>query len=352
MADVLLLCVHADAQRAVVLAEELEIAGFSVEGASAGQSALHACNVALLVWTKESAESGLFHDAAQLAARSGKVIVANFTGAAHPWGRAANIDMARWDGDPEHVSVDLLINAVMRRTARKRRPAADFASCYMQMRAVHGADDYMARDEPEPPIESAPAAPIIELAAVTKANPFAEDKWVFGAPPPSRKMQWRGRAALSAVVAAAVMLAGSFLTAPNPAQTLAASAYAEPLSAPAASAEAISFEDALATTPLDMTPTEAPVSEPRYGREPAAAPQLASAPAQRAEANAEPQAVPIALPVTAPARAAPRLTPISAVIAPQPVARATAPRSSADDLNRREAARLQALFAQQDASAI
>jgi len=349
MADVLLLCVHADAQRAVVLAEELEIAGFSVEGASAGQSALDACSAALLVWTKDSAESGLFHDAAQLAARSGKVIVANFTGAAHPWGRAANIDMARWDGDPESVAVDLLINAVMRRTARKRRPANDFASCYMAMRAAHGAGD-AEEDHAAPPAER-PAAPVIELSAASKSDPFAQEAWLFGAPPPTRHVQWRGRAALSAVVAAAVMLAGSFLNAPSPAETFAASAYAEPLAAPApALDQAISFEDALATTPLDLTPTEAPVSEPRFGREPAAAPaETAPRPVRRTVAQAAPAAAPVALAL--PARAAPRLTPIDAVVT-QPAPRAQPRRTDADWLNQREAERLRALYATQDAPAI
>jgi len=328
MADVLLLCVHADAQRAVVLAEELEIAGFSVEGASAGRAALESCAAVVLVCTKDALESGLFLDAAQSAALTGKVIVANFTGAPHPWRRASNIDMSRWDGDPENVAVDVLINDVMRRTARKRRAPADFAQCYVAMRHDTPAED--AEDNPPTPafafVASREPAPVLELTAAD-AEPFHAETSQFGAPAPARP-QWRGRAALSAVVAAAVMLAGSFLGAPNSPERFAAAAYAQPLSAPMPAAEAISFEDALATTPLDLTPTEAPTSVPRYGREPAAAPRVA------------PPAPLRAAPVIA---NAPRVTAISAVVTPAAPARAPA-QSESELLNQREAARLHALY--------
>jgi hypothetical protein len=124
MADVVMVCVREDIERAEALAEMFDDFGFSVSDV-ADDETLRWCGAGVVVWTDAAKASVGLSAAVERVMASGKGVVLNFTNAVAPDGAALCFDMTAWNGDPDDVSLDRLFFALDRMmiVARASRPA-------------------------------------------------------------------------------------------------------------------------------------------------------------------------------------------------------------------------------------
>jgi hypothetical protein len=124
MADVLLVCVRHDIERAEALAEMFDDFGFSVSDV-ADDDTLRWCGAGVVVWTEAAKASAELGAAVARVMATGKGVVLNFTDTAAPEGAALCFDMTDWNGDPDDASLDRMFFALDRMmiAARASRPA-------------------------------------------------------------------------------------------------------------------------------------------------------------------------------------------------------------------------------------
>lgn len=327
MADVLLVCMSDDAAPAEALAQRLEAEGHRIDGVRSLADAWGDCAAGVVLWSPASVRSGAFLEVAHAFVSARKAVIVSILDGLEDVPESVDgapfISLAKWDGDAEDPALDQVCDAVERLAAPSWRRWLS-----IDERQPDFVDMYMARyrrpPQDEQPIEL--VAPWREPSAEPQRN---ED---LPAPPPVRRRAAPKRdlrvllasAAIAIAALSGVLQTGSAHQAAFPTFG-AAAAYAEP-------AQVVSLQEAMAErVTLDAAPQES--AGWSRGREPASMPmveapaprQLDIAPAPRAES----------LPAAAVTETAVR---------PEPVA-ATRASSSADWLNRQEAARLRDLAA-------
>jgi hypothetical protein len=118
MADVLFVCVRADIERAEMLADAFEAAGFSVDGAPADHADVNDAGAAIIFWSEASLRSREFLATAQryMVAGNALVVCLNDAPPVTQVDGAPLFDLSDWDGEPEQLAsllraVDRKINA-------------------------------------------------------------------------------------------------------------------------------------------------------------------------------------------------------------------------------------------------
>lgn len=159
MADVLFVCVGADAARAEALADVFENAGFSISDDNVSAESMARNHVCLIVWSRVAMESPAFNRAMADAISADKAIIACVSGPDDITLAAPTFDISAWAGDPDDAALDELFDAVDRMAPRIETPEAAF--------------------EPAP-------EPVVRLVAKAPAESEAETK-----PKPARKKKKR-----------------------------------------------------------------------------------------------------------------------------------------------------------------
>jgi hypothetical protein len=113
MADVVLVCVRQDIERAEALAEMFDDFGFSVSDVS-DDDALRWCGAGVVVWTEAAKASAELSAVVTRVMATGNGVLLNFTDTAAPEGAALCFDMTEWNGDPDDASLDRMFYALDR----------------------------------------------------------------------------------------------------------------------------------------------------------------------------------------------------------------------------------------------
>lgn len=124
MADVVLMCVREDIERAEALAETFDAFGFSVSD-KANDDGLRDCAAGVVVWSDAALASPVFVEAAQRATGTRKGVVLNLSHAEPPDGARFCFDLTEWNGDPDDETLDRLFFTLDRMViaARQAKPA-------------------------------------------------------------------------------------------------------------------------------------------------------------------------------------------------------------------------------------
>lgn len=124
MADVVLMCVREDIERAEALAETFDAFGFSVSD-KADDESLRDCAAGVVVWSDAALASSVFVAAAQRAMETRKGVVLSLSRAEPPEGARFCFDLTEWNGDPDDESLDHLFFTLDRMViaARQAKPA-------------------------------------------------------------------------------------------------------------------------------------------------------------------------------------------------------------------------------------
>lgn len=112
MADVLLVCVGADAAKAEALAGVFEDAGFSISDDNVSAENIARNHVCLIVWSRMAMESPAFNSAMAEAIGAEKAVIACVSGPDDIALAAPTFDISAWTGDPDDPALDALFNAV------------------------------------------------------------------------------------------------------------------------------------------------------------------------------------------------------------------------------------------------
>lgn len=204
MAGVVFIFVRDDASEAETLAEAFEAAGYSVAGAA------HEDVLSVIIWSRAALRSGAFRDAAEIALRSGRTIIASLIASpTHGALGAPVIDLSGWDGYDEQSLAPLLNAAddlarstqarVIQLPARPVYEDAEFSEA--APRAAVDERQARARQSWEAPLPTMMLRPAPEVAASPK----------LGAPSPRRdfrRLSQRKSASRAALVLAVIAVAG------------------------------------------------------------------------------------------------------------------------------------------------
>jgi hypothetical protein len=125
MADIVLMCVREDIERAEALAETFDAFGFSVSG-SADDDGLRTCATCVVIWSVAASASPIFVAAAQRALETRKGVVLSLSHAQAFEDALFCFDLTDWNGDPDDELLDHLFFTLDRMViaARPARPIA------------------------------------------------------------------------------------------------------------------------------------------------------------------------------------------------------------------------------------
>jgi len=112
MADVVLLCVREDMDRAEALAQMFAAGGCSVHEGTLNNAALCLSGAAVVVWSKLAMKSRGFLTAAEKAIAEGKAVFAGFADPPAEIDEVPWFDLRAWDGDPKSEMLNGIFFAV------------------------------------------------------------------------------------------------------------------------------------------------------------------------------------------------------------------------------------------------
>ncbi len=174
MADVIMLCVRHDIERAEALAEMFDDFGFSVSDKS-DEEGLRMCAAAAVVWSEAARGCAVFVEAAKRAMETRKAIVLNLSHAEAPEGARFSFDLTGWNGDPDDESLDHLFFTLDRMVIAARQAKPDVAE---------------------------PAKDVVPVAAPMPRRA------VRAAPPPALRMMATSLVVIGAVLALGIVIGG------------------------------------------------------------------------------------------------------------------------------------------------
>jgi hypothetical protein len=113
MADVVLMCVRSDIERAEALAEMFDDFGFSVSDCT-DDTTLRGCGAGVVLWSEAARTSAELAAVVARVMATGKGVVLNFTREVAPEGAALCFDLTAWNGDPDDAALDRMFFAMDR----------------------------------------------------------------------------------------------------------------------------------------------------------------------------------------------------------------------------------------------